>query len=221
MSTQTSNHYEVVSQMPEDAVVTFHGVSWEEYEQLLDQAGEASGLRISYDNGRLQVMTLSSEHENYVRFIEKLIAAISLRMHINIRSFGSATMKKRQKKKGNEPDACFYVQSVPLIGNRIQLDFDTDPPPDFAVEVDIHHESQPKFGIYSALGLPEVWLFNGQSLSIHLLRGNDYLESPQSQALPLLTSATLTHFLTRLPKDGDFQTLVAFDEWLKSQQQPG
>ena len=59
--------------MPEDTVVIFHGVSWEEYEQLLAQAGEASGLRISFDDGTLQVMTLSSEHENYVRFIESLM----------------------------------------------------------------------------------------------------------------------------------------------------
>ena len=73
MSTQTLSHYEIVSQMPEDTVVIFHGVSWEEYEQLLAQAGEASGLRISFDDGTLQVMTLSSEHENYVRFIESLM----------------------------------------------------------------------------------------------------------------------------------------------------
>ena len=49
--------------MPEDTVVTFHGVRWEEYEELLEQVGEAAGLRISYDDGTLQVMTLSSEHE--------------------------------------------------------------------------------------------------------------------------------------------------------------
>ena len=61
MSTQTPSHHDIVCQMPADAVVTFHGVSWDEYEQLLDEVGESSGFRISCDDGTLQIMTLSSE----------------------------------------------------------------------------------------------------------------------------------------------------------------
>lgn len=218
MSTETLSHYEIVSRMPEDTVITFHGVSWEEYEQLLELAGEASGRRISYDNGTLQIMTLSSEHENYVRFIENLVNTIRLRLRINIRSFGSVTMRRRQKKKGNEPDACFYIQTVSTIGKRMQLDFSADPPPDVAVEVDIHHESQSKSPIYAALGVPEVWRFDGQRVSIHLLQDNGYVEVPRSLALPVLTGQILTDFLTRLREDGEFEAIVAFDEWLKSQQ---
>jgi Uma2 family endonuclease len=218
MSTQILSRYELVSQMPEDTVVIFHGVGWKEYEELLEQVGEARGLHISYDDGKLQVITVSSEHEKYVRFFESLIATIRLRLRIDILSFGSATIKKKRKKKGNEPDACFYIQTAPVIGNRIRLDFETDPPPDVAVEVDIHHESQSKLVIYGALGVPEVWRFDGQAVSIHLLRGKNYVEAPRSLALPILTSSVLTEFLTRLPKDGDSRTLLAFDEWLKSNQ---
>jgi Uma2 family endonuclease len=219
MSTRILSHYEIVSQMPPDTVVTFHGVSWEEYEELLDQIGESAGLRVSFNDGRLEVMTLSTEHESYARFIERLMTAVCLRLRINIRSFGSATMKERKRKKGNEPDACFYIQTASVIGNRIHLDFATDPPPDVAVEVDIHHDSQSKFPIYAALGVSEIWRFDGRRLSIHLLHDNNYVEVAQSRALPMLTSQVLTEFLTRLPIDGEFQTLMAFDEWLQSQVQ--
>jgi len=51
MSTQFTNYYEIVSQLPQDASVTFRDVSWEEYEELLEQVGEAPGLRITYDSG--------------------------------------------------------------------------------------------------------------------------------------------------------------------------
>jgi len=44
MSTQTQSYYEFVSQLPADTVVTFHNVSWEEYEELIDQVGEPAGL---------------------------------------------------------------------------------------------------------------------------------------------------------------------------------
>ena len=134
MSTQITTYYEIVSQLPQDASVTFRDVSWDEYEELLEQVGEATGLRISYDNGSLHAMIISAEHEKYAIFINSLIAGIRLRLRMDILAFGSATMRKRKHSKGNEPDACFYVQTAALIGNKIQLDFETDPPPDIVVE---------------------------------------------------------------------------------------
>ncbi|HEY6330754.1 MAG TPA: hypothetical protein VI756_15585, partial [Blastocatellia bacterium] len=71
--------YELVSHLPDDAVMTFHDVSWDDYEDLLEQVGEAHHLRVSYDNGVLQVMTLSAEHERYAQFFECLVTAIRLR----------------------------------------------------------------------------------------------------------------------------------------------
>lgn len=218
MSTQTLSYYEIVSQLPEDTVITFHNVSWEEYEDLLEQVGEAAGLRISFDDGTLKVMTLSSKHEKYERFFEALVTAIRLRLRINILSFGSATMRKRKKRKGNEPDCCFYVQTADAIGNRIQIDFEIDPPPDIAVEVDVHHDSRDKFSIYAGLGVPEIWRFDEQAMIIYVLEQDRYEEVSASRALPMLTSQILTEVLTSLPDKGEFQALIAFDEWLQAQQ---
>ena len=216
MSTQTQSYYEFVSQLPADTVVTFHNVSWEEYEELIDQVGEPAGLRISYDDGTLKAMTISSEHEHYASFVEKLLGFVSVRLGINILSFGSATMKR--KPKGNEPDACFYVQTADTIGNRIDIDFAIDPPPDIAVEIDIHHDSQDKFSIYAAFFVPEIWRFDGQALTIYLLQQDRYNEAETSAALPMLTSEILTQFLSCLRDEGEFRALLAFDEWLQSQQ---
>jgi len=211
--------YKVVERMPEDTVVTFHEVSWEEYEDLLERVGEARGLRISYDEGTMQVVTLSTEHEAYSEFISGMISLLSVRLRINISFFGSSTIRKKQERKGKEPDGCFYVQTAALIGNRVQLDFEKDPPPDVAVEVDIHHESRDKFAIYAGLGVPEVWLYDSKQVTIHLLRGSRYVKATASQSLPMLTSAILTEFLTRRRQDGEFQAMRAFDEWLETQPQ--
>ncbi len=216
MITATSNIYDVVSQLSGGAVETFHNVTWDEYEELLEQVGEASGLRISYNDGTLKVMSLSPTHEKYVRFIEGLIGAIRLRLHINIVSFGSATMRKRIDSKGNEPDACFYVQTATAIGNRIEIDFTVDPPPDVVVEVDIHHDSTDNYPIYAALGVPEIWRYDGWEATIFHLKGNDYVEADASLALPMITSVILTEYLMRLRQEGEFAALVAFDEWLQS-----
>jgi len=217
MSTQTLNLHEIIEHLPIDSRLIRYGISWEDYEALLNQVGEARGLRISYDDGTLQIMTSSSAHENYAWFIGSLVGAIGLRLRINIRFFGSTTMKQRKSAKGAEPDACFYVQSAGLIGNRMQLDFATDPPPDIAVEIDIHHGSISKFPIYAALGVPEIWHYDGTQLRIHLLKQDEYILVSASQALPMLTGDILTDFLTRLRDEGEFQTILAFDEWLRTQ----
>lgn len=216
MTPQPLTPYHIISGLPAGAAVTFNKVSWEEYEKLLEQVGEPAGLRLSYFQGELTAMTVSAEHEKYTRFIEQMVTALKLRLRINISSFGSATMKKSKKLTGKEPDACFYVQSVALIGNRIDLDFAIDPPPDIAVEVDIHHSASNKFDIYAALNVAEVWVFDGQQLTIHLLEQNKYIDAPLSRALPVLTAEVLTRFLLQMRVDGEFQTLLAFDEWLQT-----
>ncbi|MDQ3258104.1 MAG: Uma2 family endonuclease [Acidobacteriota bacterium] len=216
MTTQTLSYYEIVTHLPANTVVIFHDVGWQEYEELLSQIGEARGQRISYTNGTLQVMTLSPEHEKYAEFIKRLVSHLSFRLRINILFFGSMTMK-RHGSKGTEPDACFYVQSAGLIGNRVQLDFASDPPPDIAVEIDVHHESISKFPIYAALLVPEIWHYDGQQLTIHYLAPDSYVAATKSRALPILNDQILTDLLIRLREEGEFQTILAFDEWLQTQ----
>lgn len=218
MIIETTNYYDIVGQLPPGADVTFQDVSWEEYEELLEQVGEASWLRISYDEGTLSVMSVSSKHEIYTRFLERMIGAISLRLRLNIISSGSATMRKRKQRKGKEPDAGFYVQTAAVIGKRLDLDFEVDPPPDIAVEIDLHHDSLDKFPIYVALGVPEIWRFDGHKLTIYHLQRNRYVKRETSLALPLLTSHILTEYLTRLRTEGELQALLAFDEWLQEKQ---
>lgn len=222
MSTQITSYYEIVSQLPADASLTFRDVSWDEYEELLEQVGEAPGLRITYDDGSLHVMTISAEHEKYSEFIKSLIAGIRLRLQINILAFGSATMRKPKRSAGHEPDASFYVQTAPLIGNRIQLDFETDPPPDIVVEIDVHHDSRPRFRVYAALGVPEIWRYDGQAMTIyHLSEEGDrqrYVAGDTSAALPMLSATLLTEMLERMRKDGELIALLAFDEWLQSRE---
>jgi Uma2 family endonuclease len=225
MSTQITNYYEIVSQLPQDASVTFQDVTWDEYEELLQQVGEAPGLRISYDNGSLHIMTISGEHEKYALFINSLIAGIRLRLRLNILAFGSATMRKPKRSAGHEPDACFYVQTAAQIGNKIQLDFEKDPPPDIVVEIDIHHDSRSRFPVYARLGVPEIWRYDGVAMTIYQLAEESpegeapaYVERDASAALPMLTAQLLAEMLERMRKDGELRTLLAFDEWLQSQE---
>src|SRR6185436_1856197 len=101
------------------------------------------------------------------------------------------------------------------VGTKNEIDFETDPPPDVVVEIDVHHDSLSKFPIYAALGVPEAWRYDGDSLTMYQLRDGQYVASPASQSLPVLTSAVLTEFLARTPKQDQYDILLAFEDWLK------
>jgi Uma2 family endonuclease len=208
---------EFIEQHPIDSKLLLRNVTWDEYERMLDYVSDPAGLRMTYDNGTLQIMTTSAEHERYTRFFETLCTIISLRRRINIISVGSATMRKRPPRQGNEPDASFYVQSAPLIGNRRDIDFEVDPPPDIAVEIDLHRDSISKFSIYAALGVSELWRYDGVTLRIDLLEGEDYVPASQSRSLPILTNKVLTDFLTQFQQTGEFETLIEFEQWVQQQ----
>src|SRR5947199_4355762 len=222
MATEILESHQIIDQFieqdPVDSKLVLHDVSWDEYEALMHQLVDPAGLHIAYDDGTLQIMTTLAEHERYARFFEKLCTIISLRRRINIISVGSATMRKRKKRKGNEPDSSFYVQSADLIGNRLDIDFEIDPPPDIAVKIDLHRDSISKFSIYAALGVPEIWRYDGNSLTIYHLREGQYQPSEASQALPLITGTVLTEFLARTSNEDQYDILIAFEDWLKTQQ---
>jgi len=216
MSTATINrHQELIDKLPPASTLILHEIDWEEYEELLDALGEANGLRISYDEGTLQIMTLSSRHEKYARLIDNLVSLFSIRMRIKVLCFGSATMKRQDKLRGAEPDSCFYVQNANLVGRKRDIDFSIDPPPDIVVEVDLGHDSLSKFQVYSALGVPEIWRYDGELLTIYHLDQEQYVTGSASQALPALSSEVLTEFLARSHNEDQYEVLLAFENWLQ------
>jgi Uma2 family endonuclease len=50
-----------------------------------------------------------------------------------------------------------------VIGKE-RFDLTIDPPPDLAIEIDIHPPDVARQPIYAALGVPEVWRFDGREL---------------------------------------------------------
>ena len=207
----------LLDELPENVTLKLQDVSWEEYESWLVALPEVKKVRLSYDEGRLQIMPVSASHESYAMFFNRLMNIISLRLRLNIRFFGSTTLKSDSKKKGNEPDACFYVQRAALISNKIALDFAQDPFPDIAVEVDVFHESLSKFPIYAALEVPEIWHYDTRQVTIYQLQAGEYRSVQQSAAVPLLTSEVLTEYLNRYRDEGELETLLAFEQWVIQQ----
>jgi Uma2 family endonuclease len=194
-----------------------YGIAWEDYQDLQKYLGADSKLvRVSFSRGILEIMPTSTEHEYYARLIERFINVIALRTRQRITFFGSATMEKDEKRKGAEPDACFFVQRADLVSGNIRFSI-AETPPDVVVEIDVHHASGEKFEIYAAFGVPEFWLYDEKALQIYELKEGKYEAVEQSAALPVLTAAVLTEFLSRSQIEDQSDVVFEFDKWLARQ----
>ncbi len=209
MSVATATNYlEVIDHLTPGEPAIFHDVSWEAYEQLSDELVDRSGVRVSFYEGTLEVMTTSTEHDFYEDLLQNLVRLLSLRLMFRFRSFGRATMKKSKAQTGKEPDGCYFIKSCDLIGRRKRLDFESDPPPDIAVEIDLSTKSIPKLPIYHALRVAEVWIYDGTKLTIHRWSDQGYVSVEKSEELPFVTSQLLTSFLNDAEQTDDENQLL-------------
>jgi Uma2 family endonuclease len=95
-------------------------------------------------------------------------------------------MRSGRPCRGLEPDQCYYIQHEALVREIEQIDLAQFPPPDLTVEVDITSSSLDRFSIYTELGIPEIWRYDGRSLTIYALQAGKYESCDRSIALPLL-----------------------------------
>ncbi|MCU0239821.1 MAG: Uma2 family endonuclease [Pyrinomonadaceae bacterium] len=219
VSRKKSDYYAIVKKLPEKADIIFGNTTWNDYETLIKEVGEASHLRISYTQGNLKVMTLSSLHENYSALIQTLLTHLSFRKKIKVLCYKSATMKVTKELKGVEPDGCFYVQSADKLPNKLRIDFSQDPMPDIILEIDIYHDSISKFEIYATFGVKEIWRYDGKNFQILELQKNaEYKEIKRSKSLPILTAKVLNDFLNKSNEKDQYEILLDFEEWLKTQE---
>src|SRR5260221_3831993 len=149
--------------------LVLYGEPWETYVRLLRIFDERRHLRITYDRGALEIMTLSPEHEQWKRLIGRLIETLTEELGLPLAEYGSMTIKRRKKLRGLEPDECFWIQNEALVRNLKKYDLRRDPPPDLIVEVDISRSAVNRMGIYAALNVPEVWRLRKEQLEFHIL----------------------------------------------------
>jgi len=195
-----------------------YGVSWDMYEQLTAENQGMQFPRLSYDSGILEIsLSNSSRHEVDNRILAMLVETILLELGIDFQNFGSTTFKRKNIRKGFEPDSCFYIQSLALIEGKEDLDLEKDPPPDLIIEINKTSSSVPRMPIFAAFGVPEVWRFAGKAVKFYVLQEGVYLEAKTSLALPILSSKKATEFLLDSRKVKSTAWANSIRDWIESE----
>lgn len=165
-----------------DDRIILYGIAWDTYESLRDSI-DSPGVRMTYLEGTLEIMTVSEEHESIKTRVARLLELWSLERDIRLQGFGNTTFKKKAKKRGLEPDEC-YVRDRIALGAR----------PDLAIEVVLTSGGIDKLAVYAGLGVPEVWFVEAGQIHVRVLKGTRYEGRATSALLPELDLVQLAKF---------------------------
>ncbi len=190
-------------------------VSWNFYEHLLKEIGDRP-IRVTFDHGRLEMMSPLPDHERPKKIIGRLIESLSYDLGIEVVSLGSTTFRRKEKAKGLEPDECYYFRDEKKMRGRKRLNLKKDAPPELVVEIDITHRSVEREPVYAGLGVPEIWRWNGLKLECLELVDGVYRAREKSLVFPFLAPAELTRFVKMRGRVGENAILRKFREWVKA-----
>jgi Uma2 family endonuclease len=199
---------------PIEQRLVLNAVSWGEYTRLRRLFGDRP-VRLTYDRGTLEIKTLSPETERFKHLLRRLIDVLTEELGLKSVGFGSMTIQRRRR--GLEPDECYYIANQPKVRGADHIDLRGDPPPDLALEIDISQSSLDRLSIYAALGVPEVWRYENQTVVFHLL-GPDgqYRPGVTSRSLSNLMPADLTSILAmRFQLEDDNELVRRFRAWVR------
>lgn len=180
--------------------VVFHRLSWDDYLQIFNALPQRRSSRLTYDGETLEITMPLEDHEFALRLIERFILILVFEMGMKMKTMGSTTINRKELERGSEPDCAFYIQNQPKVTGR-NVNFETDPPPDLIVEVDITHTDIDKNRLYAAMGVPEFWRYNGEIWRIFQLENGEYQEREFSPTFAGVKKEDLYRFLTEAQQD--------------------
>jgi Uma2 family endonuclease len=203
---------------PQEQRIVLDNVSWEGYTHFL-RAFPHGHVRLTYDGGVLELMTLSHKHESLGQFLGRLVITLTEEFNLPIKAGGSTIFRKKRKQKGLESDNCYWIAHEPDVRGKTVIKLRTDPPPDLAIEVDVTHSSMNRMRIYAALRIPEVWRADKNGLAFVVLNAaGKYDEVTNSPTFPLpITGAELMRFAAMRDQMDENAVIREFRIWIRDQ----
>ena len=199
-----------------DSVVTLYGIDWDLYVKLCD-VNESRHVRMTYDDGALEMMSPSQLHERWTRLIGLMISVIAEELDLDCQTCGAMTVRRKDRGKGFEADNCYYLTHEPQLRKRRKLNFKVDPAPDLAIEVDLQRRFENKLSIYEAFKVPELWNYDGRALRVyHLAAAGGYEQVETSSYFPVLALSEIERRLPGAVTARETSLLREFRAWVRA-----
>lgn len=199
--------------------------TWDDYQAICRAIGDQHVLS-AFDGKRVELMSPGADHEDYKVLIDLIVGALSAVLGVPRKGMGSTGWKRPEVSRGVEADTCFYFTNDKIAVARRRPKEDADwPLPDLAIEIDVSPSRIDRPAIYAALGVAEVWRFDGETFHIDRL-GPDgrYTDVPESGWLGVRPEEVARLLALDAGDDNDFAEQVrawAVNVLVPRREQPG
>jgi Uma2 family endonuclease len=166
--------------LPPGAVLRLPG-SWQDYQALTQQLGDRSIPRVKYRSGEILLMSPLPLHGRQAHIIAMVVMSWLDHFEIEYEAFTPITMELPEE-SGIEPDYCFYIDNWAAVAGKDRINWEVDPAPDFAIEIDV--TSYTDVNDFLPYRVPEVWLYKKNRLIIYGLEDNSYSLKTSSRYFP-------------------------------------
>lgn len=190
------------------SIAILQPITWSTYQALVADLGDHSAARLAYDQGTLEIKMPSPLHEFLNRLLERIVITLTEELGMSLLPLGSTRFENAALEQGVEPDSCFYIQNA----DRVDLE---DPnsiltlPPDLVIEIDITSSSKSRLKIYQTLGVPEIWLYSRQEISILRLEQGQYQSCQNSAIFTVLSRQMLQDWVEQGQRSKNHNPLIA------------
>ncbi|MEH2177885.1 Uma2 family endonuclease [Nostoc sp.] len=166
-------------QLPPGALLKLLG-DWKDYQVLSQQLGDRSSPRIKYRTGEILLMAPLPEHGRDASLLADIAKVLLDHLNRAYESFTPITMSLPEI-SGIEPDFCFYIENCRAVVGKKRIDWESDPPPDLAIEIDV--TSYTDINDYLPYRVPEIWILKSNRLLIYRLQAESYVITESSYFL--------------------------------------
>ncbi|MCW5316929.1 Uma2 family endonuclease [Nostoc sp. KVJ3] len=158
-------------ELPPGAVLKLLG-NWQDYHVLSQQLADRSSPRIKYRRGEILLMAPLPEHGRDASLLADIAKVLLDHLEQSYESFTPITMSLPEI-SGIEPDYSFYIENCRAVVGKKRIDWESDPPPDLAIEIDV--TSYTDINDYLPYRVPEVWILKKNRLLIYRLLLESYV----------------------------------------------
>ena len=202
-----------------DASVVYDDVPWSVYLEVEALRGENPHPKLTYDHGTLELEMASSLHELLKSIAGEFLTNYMQEFEIDYVPSGEVTIAKEVVAGSLRPDQSYFIQNYARVVGR-RVDFDSEPVPDLAIEIDLSSPRIQKASVYARLGVPEVWRWRRGSLVVTERQPDAagryaYVERDRSVALPDFPLDRLAAELARSPHPEQAKAAREFRRWCR------
>jgi Uma2 family endonuclease len=189
MSTVASRKPRIKPQLDGERRWVIRDATWDDYVSLGKLLPER--VRMAFDGNSLEIMVISHLHDDYADALDAFFKAVAGALGVPFKPCRSASWARPKLQRGIQADNSYYldpgkIATAAAAAGRKSRKASDYPNPDLAIEVDLSPPKADRQAIYAALRVSELWIFDGERLTIYRL-GDDglYHALERSGFLPL------------------------------------